>query len=283
MSKAITNAMTVDVEDYFQVSAFAKHYPHSRWDSQPLRVEKNTQRLLSLFNKHQIKATFFTLSWVAERCPNLIKEIVAQGHELASHGHWHQRVSELSPQEFKQDLYRSKSILEQVSGVEVMGYRAPSFSIGDENFWAFEIIRELGFRYSSSTYPIKHDHYGVPQWPRFSYQVIDELIEIPVTTLKRYCKTWPIAGGGYFRLAPYQLSRWALKQFHLQEQRAAVFYVHPWELDPQQPRTCGVGYKTRFRHYLNLDKVEQRLGCLLTDFNWSTMKNVYQTDLQLIK
>jgi len=275
--------MTVDVEDYFQVSALAEIFPRKSWDNQQLRVELGTYKLLELFETHNVKATFFTLGWVAKRCPTLIKDIVAGGHELACHGYGHQRVSDLTPSLFKQDLCKAKSILEDIGGEAVIGYRAPSFSINDHNKWAFDVMREVGMHYSSSTYPIKHDHYGVPNWPRFPYSVVDGLIEIPLTTLPVAGRSFPIAGGGYFRLAPYQLSQWALKRFIKQEQKPAVFYIHPWELDCKQPVVQGIPLKTRFRHYLNLHKVETRMDRLLTDFSWSTIKDAYKQDLENTK
>lgn len=271
--------MTVDVEDYFQVSALADKFPRESWDTQQLRVEIGTHKLLELFEKHQIKATFFTLGWVAKRCPELVKLIVEQGHELACHGYGHQRVSDLTRREFFEDLYRAKSTLEQTSGTRVVGYRAPSFSINDNNKWAFDVMSELDFRYSSSTYPVKHDHYGVPHWPREPYQVVDGLLEIPLTTLMQNGRSLPVAGGGYFRLSPYFLSRWALNRFHRQENRSAIFYIHPWELDAYQPVVEGLDYKTRFRHYLNLSRVEPRLDRLLSDFTWSTIEDAYATEL----
>lgn len=279
MDTAIINALTVDVEDYFQVSAFSENYPRDCWDTLELRVEKNTYRLLALFEQHQVKATFFTLGWVAQRCPQLVRDIVKQGHELACHGHWHRRVSELSPREFYDDLSLAKHLLEDISGRAVHGFRAPSFSINEQNVWAFEVIRDLGFKYSSSTYPIVHDHYGTPQWPRFPYQVVDSLIEIPITTWSVQQRNWPIAGGGYFRLYPYWFSRWLLQQYLQTEQAPGVFYIHPWEIDPTQPATNNISFKTKFRHYINLAKVEARLNRLLTDFNWSTMQDVYSGQL----
>lgn len=272
--------MSVDVEDYFQVSALAHKFPKNTWKSQLLRVEIGTNKLLNLFDKHQVKATFFTLGWIANKCPELIKAIVDNGHELACHGDMHQRVSDLTQQQFFEDLYRSKSTLEQLSGSEVIGYRAPSFSINESNRWAFGVMKELGIKYSSSTYPIKHDHYGVPNWPREPYKVLDGLVEIPLTTMKKKGLSLPISGGGYFRLVPYAVSRWALKHFHQQEQRSSVFYVHPWELDAGQPVVQDISLKTRFRHYVNLHKVETRMDRLLTDFNWSTMQNVYADELK---
>ena len=283
MSNNITNALTVDVEDYFQVSAFSKQYPIETWDSQELRVEANTYRLLELFDRHNVKATFFTLGWVADKCPNLIREIVQQGHELACHSHLHQKVSQQTPEIFRQDIKLAKDTLEQLSGIEVIGFRAPSFSIDKSCLWAFDIIDELGFDYSSSTYPISHDHYGSPDWPRFPYSVRESLLEIHVSTLKVCDKNWPISGGGYFRLAPYFISRWALNRYLSQEQLPGVFYLHPWEIDPHQPKTQGIQFKSKFRHYLNLSRLEGRLDRLLTDFQWSTMQDVYKEQLSGIK
>jgi len=273
--KTMVNAMTVDLEDYFQVSALSQQCPASTWHQQQLRIEIGTNLLLELFEQHQVKATFFILGWIADNAPHLVKRIAEQGHEIACHGQGHQRVSQLTPTQFHQDIYQAKSTLEQLTGQAVIGYRAPSFSIDDNNRWAFENMRRVGFEYSSSTYPIKHDHYGVPDWPRFPYEVIDGLIEIPLTTMLLGAKSYPIAGGGYFRLVPYALSRWAIKRYHAKEQRSCVFYLHPWELDVDQPIVQGIDLKTRFRHYVNLKQVQPRMHRLLSDFNWSTMQDVY--------
>lgn len=282
MTEQVINALTVDVEDYFQVSAFAKQYPRECWDLQELRVERNTYRLLELFEEHDVKATFFTLGWVANKCPNLVKNIVDSGHELACHSYWHHKVSQQTPQEFCQDLSQAKATLEQISGSAINGFRAPSFSIDKNCMWAFDIIKELGFTYSSSTYPINHDHYGSPDWPRFPYEVVESLLEVPVSTLNMCNKNWPISGGGYFRLYPYLLSRWALTNYHNNEKQPGVFYLHPWEIDPLQPRPDNLPFKSQFRHYLNLSKLEYRLARLLTDFQWSTMSEVYKQDLFLL-
>jgi len=271
----LTNALTVDVEDYFQVSAMAPHIDRASWDSRPCRVERNVQRLLELFEQHDAHATFFTLGWVAERYPGLIREIVARGHELASHGYGHLRASEQSPQEFRQDLLRAKGVLEDTGGRPVVGYRAPSFSIGHGNLWAFDVLLETGHRYSSSVYPVQHDHYGMPDAPRFPYDVRPGLIEIPVTTTRLFERNLPAGGGGYFRLAPYALSRWALRRVNRIDRRPAIFYFHPWEIDPAQPRVAGTSLKTRFRHYVNLDKTEARLGRLLRDFHWGRVDHVF--------
>ncbi len=272
----LTNAMSVDLEDWFQVSAFEKHVDKKDWDNLSHRVEKNTQKILALFDNTGIKATFFTLGWVAEKYPQLIREIVSQGHELACHGYSHVRVTEQSPKEFKEDVIRAKEILEDISGAPVIGYRAASYSIGRDNLWALSVLQDLGFKYSSSIYPVKHDHYGMPEAPRFAFhpENAPELLEIPVTTVKVGGRNFPCGGGGYFRLYPYIVSKWAINQVN-REGQSAVFYFHPWEVDPGQPRPRGLGLKTRLRHYLNLNRMEARLRALLKDFQWDTVANVY--------
>lgn len=272
---ALTNALTVDVEDYFQVSALAPVIGRDSWDSRPCRVEGNVQRLLALFAERGARATFFTLGWIAERYPALVRDIVAGGHELASHGYGHLRASEQSRVEFLGDIRRAKTLLEDIGGCEVQGFRAPSFSIGAGNLWAFDVLLEAGYRYSSSVYPVKHDHYGMPDAPRFPYQPRPGLTEIPVTTTPLFGRNLPAGGGGYFRLAPYRLSRWALRRVNEQDRRPAIFYMHPWEIDPGQPRVAGTGLKTRFRHYVNLGKTEGRLGRLLQDFHWGRVDEVF--------
>jgi len=278
--KQIINAMTVDVEDYFHVSAFENTINKSDWHNLPLRVERNTYRLLELFEKHNAKSTFFTLGWVAKRCPELIKAIVDQGHELASHGFSHQRATEMTRSEFFSDVQQSKHILEDLSGKEVIGYRAPSFSINDSNTWVYDVLLELGFQYSSSTYPISHDLYGVPNWPRFPYlrdesSESQKLIEIPIPTLRKNDVNTGIGGGGYFRLYPYWLSKRRIDKFHQQERQPYSFYFHPWEIDPKQPRVKEAPLKSKFRHYINLSKMEGKLEQLLKDYQWDTMNSVY--------
>ncbi|MBC3765755.1 XrtA system polysaccharide deacetylase [Neptunicella marina] len=269
------NAMTVDVEDFFQVSAFDNVISPDDWAQYQPRVADNTYRLMDLFDKYQVKATFFVLGWVAERFPQLVKEIQQRGHEVASHGYAHRRATEQTPEVFKQDVSRSKDHLEQLLGNAVQGYRAPSFSIGYSNEWAFETLVELGFDYSSSTYPVKHDLYGTPDWPRFAYRRPENITEIPIPTLKLMGKQMAIGGGGYFRLYPYWLSRTLIKQYLDAEQQPYSFYFHPWEIDPDQPRVQGASWKSNFRHYINLNKTFGKLEQLLIDFNWSTMKDVY--------
>ena len=237
----ITNALTIDVEDYFQVSAFAPHIARADWDQRECRVERNVETILDMLDAHATKATFFTLGWIAERYPALVREIVARGHELASHGYGHQRASDLTPAEFSHDVVRAKRILEDLCGAEVLGYRAPSLSIGTGNLWAFDILAKAGYRYSSSVYPIRHDHYGMPDSPRFAHEVGAGLMEIPITTLRVLNRNLPSSGGGYFRLLPYALSRWMLRQVNRTDGESAIFYFHPWEIDIGQPRIAEIG------------------------------------------
>ena len=275
LAPAITNALTIDVEDYFQVSAMAPYIRRSEWDTRECRVERNVDRILALLDKHGTRATFFTLGWVAERYPQLVKRIVAQGHELASHGYGHERASDLSRVDFLHDVRHAKRLLEDIGGVAVQGYRAPSFSIGEGNLWAFDCLREAGYRYSSSIYPIKHDHYGMPDAPRFAHEVVGGLVEIPVTTLRMSGRNWPSSGGGYFRLLPYALSRWMIGKVNADDRKPAIFYFHPWEIDHGQPRVAGIDLKTRFRHYVNIDRMERRLDGLLGDFRWGRMDEIF--------
>jgi polysaccharide deacetylase family protein (PEP-CTERM system associated) len=273
----IRNAMTCDVEDYFQVSAFAPHIARSSWDGRECRVEANVERILALFERHQVRATFFTLGWIAERYPALVRRIVAGGHELASHGYGHLRASSQSRAEFADDVISSKALLEDLGGQAVTGYRAPSFSIGRDNLWALDVLKQAGYRYSSSIYPIAHDHYGMPEAPRFAFYPNgpDGLLEVPITTVRLAGRNLPAGGGGYFRLLPYALSRWMMERVNRADGQSALFYFHPWELDPGQPRPDGLGAKTRFRHYINIDRMEARLGCLARDFAWDRMDRIF--------
>lgn len=266
------NALTIDVEDYFQVSALAPHIDRDRWDSMPCRVERNIERLLALLERSGARATFFTLGWIAQRYPGIVRDIVASGHELASHGFAHLRASEQSPSELANDISSAKKILEDISGTAVRGYRAPSFSIGGTNLWAFDTIAAAGYTYSSSVYPVQHDHYGMPNAPRFPYRLPNGLLEIPVTTTRFWGRNLPAGGGGYFRLAPYRVSRWAIDRVNRIDRKPAIFYLHPWEIDPDQPRVPGVSLKTRFRHYVNIHRTEGRLDRLLEDFRWDTVQ-----------
>ena len=272
---SIRNALTIDVEDYFQVSAFAPYIARSEWDSRECRVERNVERILALLETQNAKATFFTLGWVAERYPALVRRIVSGGHELASHGYGHERVSDLDVAAFEADIGRAKNILEDIGGVAVHGYRAPSFSIGAGNLWAFDSLARAGYRYSSSIYPIRHDHYGMPDAPRFAHRRANGLLEIPVTTLRVFERNLPSSGGGYFRLLPYSLSRWMLRRVNDADCQPAIFYFHPWEIDPGQPRIAGIDWKTRFRHYVNIGRMEGRLRSLLADFRWGRMDHIF--------
>ncbi len=272
---SIINALTIDVEDYFQVSAMAPHIPRSDWENIPCRVERNIDRILDLMSQHRAKGTFFTLGWIAERFPNMVRRIVEEGHELASHGYGHERATEQSPQAFNADITLAKVVLEDIAGTEVCGYRAPSFSIGPGNLWAIQCIGEAGYRYSSSIYPIRHDHYGVPDAPRFAYASVGGLLEVPVSTVRLFNRNWPAGGGGYFRLLPYGVSRWFLRRVNEVDGQAAMFYLHPWEIDVNQPRVPGVSAKTRFRHYLNLNRTEARLTQLLKDFRWGRVDDIF--------
>ena len=275
LAPVLTNALTIDVEDYFQVSAFAPYIRRDEWDTRECRVERNVGRILDMLAAQDTRATFFTLGWVAERYPQLVRRIVDGGHELASHGYGHQRASELSEAEFSDDVTRAKGILEDLSGKAVLGYRAPSFSIGTGNLWAFDVLARAGYRYSSSIYPIKHDHYGMPDSPRFAYRVSSGVLEIPVTTLRLGNRNLPSSGGGYFRLLPYALSRWMLRRVNQQDRQSAIFYFHPWEIDAGQPRVAGIDAKTRFRHYVNIPRMEPRLRALLADFRWGRMDEIF--------
>ena len=269
------NVMTVDVEDYFQVSAFEPYISRDSWGRLECRVERNVDRILQLFDRYGVKATFFTLGWIAERYPQMVRRMVAQGHELASHGWSHVRVTQQDQDAFRQDIMRTKALLEDLSGQEILGYRAASYSIGADNLWALDVLRETGHLYSSSIYPIRHDLYGMPEAPRFAFRPGEgDFLEFPVTTFRIANKNLPCGGGGWFRLLPYAGMRWAIRRVNRVDGEAAIFYFHPWEIDPEQPRQDGIDAKTRFRHYLNLERMESRLNCLLGDFSWGRMDEV---------
>ncbi len=269
LDSRIRNAITVDVEDYFQVSAFEPYISRADWDKFPLRVHKNTERILELFEMVGVRGTFFMLGWIAERVPALARRIVDAGHELASHGYAHVRVYQQRPDEFRQDVVRTKQLLEDLGGCEVRGYRAASFSIRKDTLWAVDILQETGYQYSSSVYPVHHDLYGIPQAPRFPFRHNGTgLLEIPITTVRAMNQNLPVGGGGYFRIYPYGFFRRALRRVNRDEGQPVIFYFHPWEIDPDQPRPPNVGLKSRFRHYVNLHKTEHRLRQLLADFRW---------------
>jgi polysaccharide deacetylase family protein (PEP-CTERM system associated) len=273
----VCNAMTVDVEDYFQVSAFERHIPRSSWDQLPCRVERNLESILRLLADNGVHGTFFTLGWIAQRYPGLVRRIVDAGHELASHGFSHGRANEQGREQFLDDVRRAKALLEDTAGVAVKGYRAPSFSIGRMNLWALECLAEVGYKYSSSIYPIHHDHYGMPDAPRFPHRPrnAQQLLEIPVTTVRIMNRNFPAGGGGYFRLLPYSISTWCLRRVNRLDRQPCVFYFHPWEIDPDQPKQQGIDAKTRFRHYVNLARMRARIEKLLQDFHWDRMDQIF--------
>lgn len=272
----IKNALTVDVEDYFHVSAFADNVKQQDWDNYPLRVENNTRRLLDLFDAQNIKATFFVLGWVAERTPDLIKNIAERGHEVACHGFSHQLVYNQSPEVFREETLRSKHLLEDIVQKPVRGYRAASYSITNQSRWALDILAEAGFDYDSSIFPVRHDRYGIPDAPEFPHIMKtpngNSLVEFPLSTARLLKYRLPVAGGGYFRLYPYAMTRAGLSQIN-RRQQPFIFYLHPWEIDPEQPKISS-RWLSRFRHYNNLDKCELRLRRLIKDFSFSTVENV---------
>ncbi len=271
------NAMTVDVEDYFQVSGFENRIARSTWPTFESRVVANTQRLLEIFERRQVRATFFVLGWVAEHFPSLVAEIRSAGHELASHGYGHQLVYSISPEEFRTDLRRAREAIEAAAGGgRVVGYRAPSFSITNASLWALDVLLQEGYEFDASVYPIRHDRYGIPGWPRHPHRVVrahGAIWEVPGSTTRLAGTNLPIAGGGYFRLLPYIWTRRGIHQLNMIEKRPAIFYLHPWEIDPAQPRLAASGL-TRVRHYTNLDKTEERLRRLLDDFQFGTVSDV---------
>ncbi len=278
-NNSIVNAMTVDVEDFFQVSAFERYIARADWDKMQLRAIDSTNRVLDIFAEHKISATFFTLGWIAEKSPGLIRRIVDEGHELASHGYEHVRVTEQKRDMFRQDVIRTKALLEDISGSAVNGYRAASYSINLTNLWALDELQEAGYTYSSSIYPIKHDLYGVPDAPRFAFRPLDsEFVEIPVSTFQMGKRRLPCGGGGFFRLYPYRLSRFAIKHLNINEQQPVIFYFHPWEIDPAQPRIKDISLKARFRHYLNLSRMESRIVQLVKHFQWARMDEVFKME-----
>jgi polysaccharide deacetylase family protein (PEP-CTERM system associated) len=272
----IVNAMTVDVEDYFQVQAFAHRVDRAKWEAFPRRVEANVDRILEQFAHARVHATFFTLGWIAQRHPAMVGRIVASGHELASHGWDHTRADSQDPETFRQDVQRTRALLEDIGGVAVTGYRAATFSIGAGNLWAFGVLRDAGYHYSSSVNPIAHDLYGMPNAPREPFQPDgDGFWEIPMTTVRALGRNWPCSGGGYFRLLPSTLYRAGLARVNRGEGRPGIFYFHPWEIDPDQPRMTGVGWKSRLRHYTNLSRMAARLDQVLAEFAWDRMDRVF--------
>ena len=272
----IVNAMSVDIEEYFQVGAFERTIARGDWDMIASRVVSNTSRVIDLYAESGTKATFFILGWVAERHPDLIRRIVDGGHEVASHGYGHDRVTTFTPEQFKSDLQHTKALLEAASGVAVRGYRAPSFSICKDNAWALQVLADEGYAYSSSVAPFGTDHYGWPGFPRFAHRPVagSDMIEVPVTTARIAGRLIAAGGGGFFRLLPYGIAQWAIRQVNA-DQQPAVFYFHPWEVDPDQPRVVGAPLKSKVRHYTNLDIMQDKLRRVLTDFRWDRLDRVY--------
>jgi polysaccharide deacetylase family protein (PEP-CTERM system associated) len=300
------NILTIDLEDYFMVSAFEDVVKREEWENYESRIERNTYRLLDILNnpsRNPIRATFFCIGWVAERYPHLIREIRQLGHEIACHSYDHQRIYNMRRDEFREDIRKSKKILEDIVGEEVIGYRAPSYSITNKSRWAFEVLVEEGFKYDSSIFPIRHDFYGMPDAPRFPFAVSLNgnsnvefsilnfesntaslnngntaahypIIEFPLSTVKVFGQNFPISGGGYFRLFPYPFIKMGLKRINNVEKKPFIFYVHPWELDFEQPRIKEVRLRSRFRHYVNLDKTQCKFKKLLSDFQFSSIKEL---------
>ena len=281
-SSRILNGLSVDVEDWFQVGAFENTIDRADWDGMALRVADNVGFVLDLFDACEVKATFFTLGWVAEREPGAIRAIVERGHELASHGYDHARVFTMSREQFAADLAKTRTILEDAGGAPISGYRAPSFSIDARTPWAHEVLAEQGYRYSSSVAPIVHDHYGWREAPRFAFRPVDgsELVEIPVTTAQIGERRLAAGGGGFFRVLPYAFSNWAIKRVNQRDERPAIFYFHPWEIDPDQPRVEGAPLRSRVRHYTNLSKMAGKLRKLAGDFSWGRMDEIARIEAQ---
>ena len=271
------NALTVDVEDYFQVQAFAPYIRRCEWNSYPNRVKQNTRKILAILDDFGVKATFFILGWIAERMPDLVKEIAANGHEIACHGYGHQMVSELNEREFRDDVKKAKLVTENIAGCQVKGYRAPSYSITRNTLWALEILAEEGFEFDSSIFPVHHDNYGIPEAPRFPYrhklQSGKILAEFPPSTVRRCGVNLPVAGGGYLRLFPYYITARAICGINEKEVQPAMLYVHPWEFDPDQPR-ISASWLSRFRHYTNLESTRKKFERLLREFRWAPMSEV---------
>jgi polysaccharide deacetylase family protein (PEP-CTERM system associated) len=279
---AIVNAMTVDVEDYFHVSIFDGVVPRTRWPELESRVCGNTERMLEIFSATNVRATFFVLGWVADRFPALVARIAAGGHELASHGYSHRLIYDQTQEGFRDDVRRAKGVIEDAGNTPVKGYRAPSYSITPRSLWALDILVDEGYSYDASIFPIRHDRYGIPLSPRFPYVIptkTGELLEAPASTVRVGGSNLPVAGGGYFRILPYVWTRWGIARINALESRPAIFYIHPWEIDPGQPR-LQAGLLSRFRHYRNLNKTEARLRALLRDFRFGPLEGVLRASVR---
>ncbi|WP_319525821.1 XrtA system polysaccharide deacetylase [uncultured Desulfosarcina sp.] len=271
----ITNYLTIDVEDYYQVSAFEGVIDPNSWPKFESRVERNIQVILDLLQKRNIKATFFIVGWIAENYPQMVKKIYKQGHEIGCHSYWHRKVYDLKPESFREDTYRAKHTLEDIIGAPIKGYRAPSYSITKKSLWALDILAKLGFLYDSSIFPTYHDNYGIPDAPRFAYKLeAQQMVEFPISTTRLLGRNLPISGGGYFRLFPYALTRKALRQINDKEKKPFIFYLHPWEIDPDQPRVKNASRLSKFRHYVNLHTTQEKFSRLLNDFQFSPIANI---------
>jgi len=278
----VLNALTVDVEDYFHVQAFADVILPNNWSQYPLRVDNNTRRLLEMFGRRDIRATFFILGWVAEHCPALVREIASAGHEIGCHGYNHQMIGRADQTSFREDIYRAKAVLEDLSGAPVKCYRAPSYSVTARTLWALDILHDAGFEYDSSIFPVVHDQYGIPDAPRFlHYRSLGNgrrILEFPPSTISMLGANLPISGGGYFRLLPYDITAWALRRINEKEAQPVMFYLHPWEIDPAQPRIAAC-WRSRVRHYQNLHSTEEKLARLLEEYSWAPLTEVVKATL----
>ncbi len=275
----IINILTIDVEDYFQVENFKSYISYSDWDSYQCRVEKNTRLILKLLEKYEIKATFFVLGWLAERYPDLVKEIYTQGHEVATHGYKHTLIYKQTPKEFKDDLIKSIGIIQDVIKEPVLGYRAPAFSIREESLWALDIIKEVGLVYDASISPTEgHDRYGLKGSDPFIHRLNNGLYEFPQSTISFLGRRYSVLGGGYFRFLPYLMSKYFIRRINIKDQKPVIMYIHPWEFDPQQPVIQGINLKAHFRHYLNLNKTRERFEKMLSDFNFTSIKGYLEVN-----
>lgn len=280
-SASPVNAMSVDVEEHFQVSAFEGAIKRDEWTGHESRVARNVGAVLELFAGAQVRGTFFVLGWIAERYPAIVRSIAAAGHEIASHGYAHVRVTQQNEAQFREDVTRTRRILEDCTGERVRGYRAASYSINGSNLWALRVLAEQGYQYSSSIYPIRHDLYGMPEAPRFPFRVNGApILELPVSTVQLGGQRLPCGGGGYFRLLPYRLSRWAIGRVNAVDRQPTIFYFHPWEIDARQPRVGGASLRSRVRHYTGLARMQSKLERLLRDFRWDRIDRVFATDAQ---
>ncbi|WP_240624800.1 XrtA system polysaccharide deacetylase [Aurantiacibacter odishensis] len=275
-AEEVVNGLSVDVEDWFQVGAFEDVIERGQWSTLDDRVDRNVRRILDLFDEAGAKGTFFTLGWVAQRHGSLLRDIAGRGHEIASHGWDHQRVFRMNEASFAADIASTRKVLEDASGTRVVGYRAPSFSIDARTPWAHEALVDAGYLYSSSVAPIAHDHYGWREAPRFAFKPVEgsNFVELPVTTAMFRGKRLAAGGGGFFRVLPYAFSRWAIRQVNRTDVRPAIFYFHPWEIDPGQPRVAGAPLRSRLRHYTNLGKMSGKLEHLVREFHWGRMDGV---------